>query len=173
MGAEDDAAVLRSGLDQLAALLDDLPAGRSGDPTPCRDWDLGQLVDHVVAAPARFAAMARGQTVDWSVTPPAGEQPAARFRANADDLLAAVREGADAVPVDWQSAELAVHTWDLATALGRPTGDLDPAVAERGLAFMTRSLTADNCDPAFGLEQPAPEGADAYQRIAAFAGRSP
>jgi hypothetical protein len=64
-----------------------------------------------------------------------------------------------------------VHTWDLSTALGRPTGHLDPGVAERGLAFMRQGLTADNRGPVFAPEQPAPPDADAYARIAAFAGR--
>jgi hypothetical protein len=44
-------------------------------------------------------------------------------------------------------------------------------VAERGLACMRGSLTAANRAPAFGPEQVALEGADACQRIAAFAGR--
>ena len=55
---------------------------------------------------------------------------------------------------------------------GRPTADLDPEVAEVGLAFMTSSMTDDMRGDAFGPEQPAPADADAYQRIAAFAGRS-
>ena len=175
MEPDDDAAVLRRGLDQLAGLLDELPGGRSSDPTPCAQWNLQELVDHIVAAPARFARMARGEAVDWSATPSSGPEPAARFRSNAHDLLDAVSKGAaggGSVAADWQTAEIAVHTWDLATALGRSTGDLDPAVAERGLAFMRGNLTAANRGPAFGPEQAAPEGADAYQRIAAFAGRS-
>jgi len=49
--------------------------------------------------------------------------------------------------------------------------DLDPDVAERGLAFMQASLNDDNRAPAFHPEQPAPPDADAYTRIAAFAGR--
>ena len=175
MTTDDDAAVLRRALDQLAGLLDDVPGGALGDPTPCPQWRVQDLVDHIVATPSRFAAMARGQAVDWSATPAAGRDPAARFRSQADDLLQAVAgDGAPGLPVslDWQCAELAVHTWDLATALGRPTGDLDAEVAERGLAFMRAGLTDDNRGPAFGREQPAPEGADAYQRIAAFSGRS-
>jgi len=171
MTPDDHPAVLRRGLDQLAGLLDDVPAGALGDPTPCPQWDVRDLVDHIVAAPARFAGMARGEDVDWSATPSAGDEPAARFRENADDLLGAAA-GGGSVPVDWQCAELAVHTWDLATALGRSTADLDPEVAERGLAFMRASLTEENRAPAFGPEQPAPEGADAYRRLAAFAGRS-
>ena len=174
MTSEDGAAVLRRGLDQLAGLLDDVPPGAQGNPTPCPEWSVQDLVDHIVAAPLRFARMARGQEVDWSSTPSAGPEPGVSFRSHADDLMGAVTADADpGGPVtDWQCAELAVHTWDLATALGRPTGDLDAEVAERGLAFMRGSLTDDNRGPAFGPEQPAPAGADAYQRIAAFAGRS-
>jgi uncharacterized protein (TIGR03086 family) len=175
MTPDDDPAVLRRALDQLAGLLDDVPGGALGDPTPCPQWSVQDLVDHIVAAPSRFARMARGEEVDWSATPSAGREPAAQFRSHAEDLLRAVADGGaqdGSIPVDWQCAELAVHTWDLATALGRSTGDLDAEVAERGLAFMRASLTDDNRGPAFGPEQPAPEGADAYQRIAAFAGRS-
>jgi uncharacterized protein (TIGR03086 family) len=175
MTPDDDPAVLRRGLDRLAGLLDDVPGGALGDPTPCPQWSVQDLVDHIVAAPSRFARMARGEAVDWSATPSAGHEPAAQFGAHAEDLLRVVGDDAASggpVPLDWQCAEIAVHTWDLATALGRSTGDLDVEVAERGLAFMRASLTEDNRGPAFGPEQPAPEGADAYQRIAAFAGRA-
>ena len=128
MTPDADPAVLRRGLDQLAGLLDDVPGGALGDPTPCPQWSVQDLVDHIVAAPSRFARMACGEEVDWSATPSAGREPAAQFRSHAEDLLRAV--GGDAAPggpvtVDWQCAELAVHTWDLATALGRPTADLD------------------------------------------------
>jgi uncharacterized protein (TIGR03086 family) len=175
MTSEEDPAVLRRALDQLADLLDDVPSSALADPTPCPSWQVQDLVDHLVAAPSRFARMARGEAVDWAETPAAGPDAAARFRAHAEDLLGAVPDAAAPgapVSLDWQCAELAVHTWDLATALGRPTAGLDAEVAERGLAFMRASLTEDNRGPAFGPEQPAPEGADPYQRTAAFAGRS-
>jgi uncharacterized protein (TIGR03086 family) len=174
MSTDDDREMLRHALDQLAGLLDEVPDTALGGPTPCEPWTVRDLVDHVAATPARFARMARGESVDWSSTPGAGPEPAAVFRANAEDLLAAVRDAdaAGGVPVDWQCAELAVHTWDLATALGRSTADLDPEVADRGLAFMRASLTDDNRSPAFGPEQPAPDDADPYRRVAAFAGRS-
>jgi uncharacterized protein (TIGR03086 family) len=172
---DEDLAVLSRALDQLAGLVADVPPEAAGDPTPCPDWRVRDLVDHVVAAPTRFARMLRDEPVDWSApTPPAGEDPAGAFRAHAEDLLGAWREHSGPVEgagADWQCAELAVHSWDLATALGVSTSRLDPEVAERGLAFMRAALTPDNRGPAFGPEQPAPEGADAYARIAAFAGR--
>lgn len=172
----DDLAVLRTGLDQLADLVDGVPSAALGDRTPCEDWTVQDLVDHIVAAPERFTRMVRGESIDWSApTPAAGEDPAGTFRAHASDLLDALRgqdAGSGSVSTDWQCAELAVHAWDLTTALGRSTADLDPEVAESGLAFMQANLTDDKRAPAFGAEQPSPEGADAYQRIAAFAGRA-
>ena len=176
MDREKDPAVLRRGLDQLAELLGEVEPDALGGGTPCPQWTVQDLVDHIVAAPTKFARMIRGEPIDWSApTPSAGDDPVGAFRAHAEDLLQVAGEQPDSSGdggVDWQCAELAVHTWDLATALGRPTGELDPEVAERGLAFMRGNLTADNRDPAFGPEQPAPDGADAYRRIAAFAGRS-
>jgi uncharacterized protein (TIGR03086 family) len=169
----DDGAVLRRALDQLAGLLDGVPRDALSGGTPCEDWSLQDLVDHIVAAPEKFARMVRGESIDWSApTPSAGEDPAGTFRAHAQDLLEAVGDQSDgSVAVDWQCAELAVHAWDLATALGRSTDDLDPQVAESGLSFMQANMPEEKRAPAFGPEQPAPDGADAYQRIAAFAGR--
>jgi uncharacterized protein (TIGR03086 family) len=173
---DEELAVLRRGLDQLAALVADVRPEAAGDPTPCADWTVQDLVDHVVAAPTRFARMLRDEPIDWTApTPAAGDDPGGAFRAHAEDLLTAWREhdgpAADA-GVDWQCAELAVHAWDLATAVHAGTSRLDPEVAERGLAFMQTGLTPENRAPVFGPEQPAPEGADGYGRIAAFAGRT-
>jgi uncharacterized protein (TIGR03086 family) len=171
-----DVLVLRRGLDQLADLLAKVGPGDLARSTPCAEWSLGELVDHVVAAPEKFARMVRGESIDWSApTPAAGDNPAGAFRAHGDELLAALGDGAGregAPGADWQCAELAVHTWDLATALGESTDGLEPEVAERGLALRQDNLTAENRDPAFGPAQPAPDGANAYDRIAAFAGRS-
>jgi uncharacterized protein (TIGR03086 family) len=173
---DEDLAVLRRALDQLATLLGDVGPDAAGDPTPCSEWTVRDLVDHIVATPTRFARMLRGEPIDWTApTPPAGGDPVGAFRAHADDLLGTWRDHTGPVEsagLDWQCAELAVHTWDLATAVDAPTSDLDPEVAERGLAFMRGSLTAENRGPVFGPEQSAPDGTDAYGRIAAFAGRS-
>jgi len=129
------------------------------DATPCPDWTIQDLVDHIVTPPAKFDRMTRGEEFDWSAaTPPDGGDPAAAFRLNGNDLLDALQHS-NAVPgptVDWQCAELAVHTWDLATAMARSTDDVDPEVAERGLAFRESNLTEDNRGDAFAPAQPAP-----------------
>jgi uncharacterized protein (TIGR03086 family) len=168
--------VLANALDQLGDLLVHVSADGLEGPTPCADWTLGQLADHVVAAPGKFAVMLRGEQPDWSASPThLDEGWASAFRSSADDLMhlwhQAPAENEGPGP-EWQTAEFAVHTWDLAHALGRSTGDLDPEVAEQGLAFMKANLNPEMRGEAFGPEQPAPEDADAYDAIAAFAGRS-
>ena len=173
MSPDADTQILARGLDQLATLLGSVHPDDLGRPTPCPDWTVSDLVDHIVQAPARFAMMVRGEQVDWAAPTPHADDPVATYQENAQDLLAAWANHPDAQPgTDWQCAEVAVHTWDLATALGRPIDTLDAEVAERGRAFMSASLNDDNRAPAFGPEVPAPTGADAYTRIAAFAGRA-
>jgi uncharacterized protein (TIGR03086 family) len=173
---DDELAVLHRGLDQATSLLGSVGDDDLTNPTPCQDWTTAELVGHLAAAPGRFARMLRGEEVDWGVKDPeAGSRGAATFRTGADDLLDAWGAVGDAdAPMgpDWQTAEVAVHTYDLATALGRPTADLDVEVAERALAFMQANLTQENRGGAFRPEQSVPDGADAYQRLAAFAGRT-
>jgi uncharacterized protein (TIGR03086 family) len=172
MSSDNATQVLARGLDQLEALLRSVQQDDLGRPTPCSDWRVSDLVDHVVQAPGRFAAMVRGEQVDWAASTPHLNDPVAAYQENARALRAALAEHPDAQPgADWQCAEIAVHTWDLATALGRSTDSLDPEVADLGRGFMAASLTDENRSPAFGPEVPAPEHADAYSRIAALAGR--
>jgi uncharacterized protein (TIGR03086 family) len=171
----DDLDVLSRGLDQTAGLVGEVSDEQLGRPTPCPDWTVSDLVDHLVRGTENFARTVRGDEVDWSApTPHAGPDRVGAFRAAADALLEAWQQrGTERASIgpDWQCAELAVHTYDLAAALDSRTSGLDPEVAERGLAFMQANLAPEVRGEVFGPEQPAPPGADAYERIAAFAGR--
>ena len=172
----DDVGLLGRALDQTGDLLDHVRPDVLDRPTPCTQWRLGDLADHVVAVPRNFLLTLRGEKADWGHPPHLTSGWGPEFRVAADDLVHAwhqrlAEDGATAGRVDWQLAEIAVHTWDLATALGVPLDGFDPEPAERGLAFMRASLTPDNRGEAFGPERPAPDGAGPYDRIAAFAGR--
>ena len=92
---------------------------------------------------------------------------------HADDLIHAwhMLDGDPPVPASWQVAELAVHTWDLATAIGFPLDRLDPEVAEVGSGFMRENMTPERRGDAFGDEVEAPADAGPYDALAAFAGR--
>ena len=93
--------------------------------------------------------------LDRLVAGPGGEAPL-RFRA------------------DQQITELAVHDWDLAKAIGQPTG-LDPALAEHGVRWGRQMLRPEfrGPDKAFGVEVPVPDDAPAYDRLAGWFGRDP
>lgn len=175
--ADESVVTLSRALDQTGDVLAGIPADRLGNPTPCPEWDLDHLVGHVVETPRKFLAMARGEQPDWAAGPPAaGADYVSRFRNAADDLIHSWhQQGAAADPgaVDWQTAELAVHTWDLLRASGQQH-PLDPEIAERGLAFMRAALTDENRGGVFGPEVPLDDpDASPYDRLAAFAGRDP
>lgn len=170
----DSIVTLSRALDQTGDVLAAIHQDQLSDPTPCEDWDVAHLIGHLIADATRFTDAVRGGEPDWGVPPePATGAWAATFRSYADDLIHAWHQRGDQVEegaADWQIAELAVHTWDLVRATGqhRP---LDPEVAGRGHAFMSKALTPDQRGQAFGQEVEAPDDADPYDRIAAFAGR--
>jgi uncharacterized protein (TIGR03086 family) len=170
----DEVRVLARAVDQAGDVLDHVHRDALARATPCTDWDLATLADHLVAAPATFLAMMRGAEVDWSAPPPhVSAEWGPAFRVAGDDLVHAWHEHPDdaQVSADWQTAELAIHTWDVARTVGYPVERLDPEVAERGLAFLRENLSADNRGPAFGPELDVADDAGPYERIAAYAGR--
>jgi uncharacterized protein (TIGR03086 family) len=172
----ESVVVLSRALDQAGDVLAAVHDDQLSLPTPCEGWDVRRLVAHLVHAPRTFVAMAQGEEIDWAADPPPISSGwAADFRSGADDLIHLWHEAGDAAQggqVDWQTAEFAVHTWDLAHAVGYPH-ELDAEAAERGLSFMSRSLTAENRGHAFGPPRSVPDDAPAPDRLAAFAGRDP
>ncbi len=175
MSAPNESVILLSrALDQAGDVLAAVHEDQLSLPTPCRDWDVRRLIAHLVADPRNLLLMSQGGQPDWSQDPePATGEWAADFRSAADDLIHFWHEAGDEAntgQIDWQTAEIAVHTWDLARATGQHP-PLDPEVAERGLAFMSASLTPENRGEAFGEEVSAPADAPAYDRLAAYAGR--
>ncbi len=164
-------STVAAGLDQAVTLVESISAEQLDLPTPCSKWNVRDLANHLTNSAAQMAVMAQGGKPDWSSLDTHHDSPAPVLRQAAADIIAAFEADTE-TPEGMVVSELAVHTWDLATALGRDTNELDPAVAEAGYAFMTKSLTDDNRGDAFAPEQAAPEGANAYERIAAFAGRS-
>jgi uncharacterized protein (TIGR03086 family) len=169
--------VLGRALEQFGDLLDHVHREQLEASTPCEGWTISALIDHVIAALPNFQIMMRGEEADWSAPPPhVAEGWAGTFRSHADDLMHAWHQAeaagtAVAFPPEVQTAEFAVHSWDLARAIDWPVDKLDPQVAERGLAFMQQALKPEMRGEAFSPEQPAPPGAGPYEAIAAFAGR--
>ncbi|MFK3984745.1 TIGR03086 family metal-binding protein [Micromonospora sp. NPDC050397] len=191
--APEPLALLSRALDQAGEVLARVREEQHDLPTPCRSWTVARLGDHLVYDLSQFALTATGGTPDWSApVPPVVGDRAAIFRKGAADLLELWRAAGDLTgtitlpglgevparfPVDQQTAEFAMHAWDLATATGQST-DLDPQVGQSSLDWVRRTLQphfrAKEVDGgAFGPEVPIADDAPLYDRLAAFAGRSP
>lgn len=158
--------------DQLTSLIWSMEPDALAGPTPCAEWTARDLIEHIVGTTNKFADTVAGRAADWTADTALSGEPADAFEAAAARLRAAYEHPAEGATPDWQCAELSVHTWDLASALGYDTAGLDQAPAERGLAFMRANLSEEVRGEHFGPEQEPPEGADAYTRAAAFAGRA-
>ncbi|SRR5579883_2527 len=158
-------------------------------PTPCSEWNVRQLLDHMIGVNWRFAAGASGQpqvgapALDSS---PSGDDPAAAYAASARAAIAAWKTpgalertlnlpfgqipGAQAI--GFNIADQLVHTWDLAKATGRDR-TLDPEVSAAVLERARQAMPAGARSPGgpFGPEQPCPADAPIHDRLAAFLGR--
>ncbi|NJC69784.1 TIGR03086 family protein [Planosporangium thailandense] len=156
------------------------------DPTPCTDWSVRQLINHLVTANLTFVSILTGGPRPDPERDHLGGDPLAAFRAATLEARAAfVVEGAldrtyptpfgqrpGPLLLTMRVVDTTVHAWDLAKATGQST-DLDPELAEVALSALRAALPADRSGGTpFGPEQPAPAGATAADRLAAFAGRA-
>jgi uncharacterized protein (TIGR03086 family) len=152
--------------------------------TPCTEWDVRALIDHVVGGNLRFAAMVAGEPGPDDGEDVLGGGPLASFQNSFSRLCEAfdrpgflgqafptpLGEGPGALLVEMRVVELTIHTWDVAVAIGWPR-DLDPElVGFAGSVLRSRPIPREAGGP-FAPEQPSPPGATDADRLAAFAGR--
>jgi uncharacterized protein (TIGR03086 family) len=184
--------------DLLAAVLTDLETVIGGirpeqlhDPTPCTEYDVTQLREHVLGWLTTFAsgfADPGGQAPRDSL---GGYQvpadPAAEVQAAAGALTGALRAGAADRPLRLGSSampgemalgmilwEYQVHGWDLARATGQPWSP-PAAAAEQSLGFAPGMLTEDyqGDGKAFGRRISVPASAPPLDRLLGLSGRDP
>jgi uncharacterized protein (TIGR03083 family) len=164
---------LQRALTQAADLLDTVTPADLGRPTPCTEWDLRRLANHLIAQPRVFVTMLQGAPPGWNGHEDYDTALGDELRSRGNTLINLWREttGETMLDPDWQAVEIAVHTWDLARALGRTTDGLDQSVAQRALVAMDRILGPTRKGRAFADARSAPAGSDAYTHLAAYAGR--
>ena len=194
MADHDRRDTLLRSFENAAVIVSAIEAAQLSCPTPCPGYNVGGLIDHLVEAGRRAAALGRGQA-----PPPGDESPhvelvdaPAQLRSAAREAAAAwVEEAAlsskftmpwgeeydGATLVDMYVAELAAHSWDLAHATGQ-LDKLDPSLAPsalEGARAMIQPQFRDMVAPGvpFGAEVIPPSDADGWERLAAFTGRDP
>src|SRR3954468_10766577 len=60
-----DADLLERALSATGRLVAAVDADRLSAPTPCTEWTVRDLLNHVVGTTQMFAACARGDSTDW------------------------------------------------------------------------------------------------------------
>jgi uncharacterized protein (TIGR03086 family) len=194
MADPDRRRTLFDSYENAAMIVSGLHAEDLSHPTPCRNYDVAALIDHLVEAGRRAAALGRGQA-----PPPGDEHPhvdlpdapgelrrSARDAAQAwaDDSSLSSRltmpwgeEYTGATLVNMYAAELSAHAWDLARATGQ-LNRLDPSLALpalEGAQALVEPQFRDAVGPGipFGAEVPPSPDANDWDRLAAFMGRDP
>jgi uncharacterized protein (TIGR03086 family) len=179
-GSLDSVGLIWRAVNQNHAVIAAIPSSVASAPTPCSDWNVSELVEHIVGQTMpNFVVAARGETPDWQApAQPVSADWAAEYDAHARELLQAW-ETADLSALqfsaDQQIAELIVHAWDLAKASGQPVYELDPELAAHVLAWSRGVLRPEyrGAGMPFGPEVPVPDDAHIQDRLAGWFGRDP
>ena len=143
--------ILARVLSELGQVIGGIQADQLSAPTPCTEWDVRGVLNHVTGGSIMFAeCIENGSVSDEELgrlmsTDLVGDEPSAVFGAAADRALAAfgapgALEQTVTLPFGTMPAgvaaniaqfDLAVHALDLAYATGQST-ELDPDVLQAG-----------------------------------------
>ncbi|WP_405544483.1 TIGR03086 family metal-binding protein [Streptomyces phaeochromogenes] len=185
----DEIELLSGVLSKTGDLIEGVEPGRLGAPTPCEEYDVETLVNHLVGWLLLFEARCHGRAYDAD---PAryrsGADPAGEFRAAAAGLVAGWQKyGFDrevgvtgdaqlpaAMVLNMTLMEFTVHGWDLAVATGQPVPFTEEEAAEiltRAEATLPPQYRGEGMS--FGDIVPVAEDAPAADRLAGFLGRDP
>jgi uncharacterized protein (TIGR03086 family) len=164
--------------------VEDVPADRWSNPSPCEAWTARDVVQHMVDASGIFLGFV-GREVPRD--PSVDDDPAAAWR-NARDAVQAALDDPAVAATEYEgfagrstfeagidrflAGDVLVHTWDLARATG-----LDERLDADEVHAMLEATDAIDDDSflrqpgVFGPKLDAPEGADEQTRYLAFTGR--
>lgn len=176
-----------------AEIVKGMPTGQLGTPTPCTEWDVRALLNHVIGTLWLAQGLLSDSQPRYPMVPGglppvdvAGEDPAAAYAEASAAALAAAGAG-DALTrvhvtplgempgpalAGFTTLDILVHGWDLAKATGQPA-DLDERLAAHMLGFAEQAITPDTRAPRIGPALAVAEDAPVTDRLVAFLGRQP
>jgi uncharacterized protein (TIGR03086 family) len=128
----------RRALEITGSIVNQVKVSQLGLRTPCAEWNLAQLLAHMVGQNYGFAAAAEGETSDLTVWAerPVGDDPGRDFAASAAAVTAAfdpdatlerelwlpeIRDGqlfSAPQAIGFHFLDYVVHGWDVAAAIG-------------------------------------------------------
>lgn len=164
-------------------------------PTPCGQWSLRALLEHMIVQHNGFAAAARGVKTELSAWRPVplGADPAAEYAAAAERVITAfgesgvldrrfwlpeIRDGGPfpaRMAIGFHLVDYVAHGWDVAVTLGVGIDfDQDILDAATEIARQVPGGAARRAPgAAFGPEIPLPDNGSTLDSLLASLGRSP
>lgn len=174
---------LEQTFDHAHGVIARVRADQYDDKTPCAEWSVRDLLDHMVGVVAGLGSAAAGNDPSPFEL---SDDPAAQFQTAAAAAMQAWRQPGvldaiiDAGPGTMPGRVLAginlldtaTHSWDLATATGQPAS-LPDDVAAAAMDASRATISPEIRPGRFAPEVDAPTSASATDTLAAFLGRTP
>ena len=188
----DSVALLEQVVGEMGRLVDGVRPEQLGDKTPCAEWTVRDLINHVTGGATMFAMSAESGAVPDEVIGQLlggdnlGDDVQGSFHAAADRATNAFRqpgvldktvklpfgEMPAGVAINIAVFDVATHAADLARATGQPMPPDE--LLETALEMGKQMISPDFRQPGiFDAEQSVDDGAPVGDRLLAFAGRRP
>lgn len=161
-------------IDVLAGVTDD----QLTSSTPCTDYTVGDLIDHVDEVAQGFTAVARKESGEGTGTGPVAEHVRALGKAwdEPDAWLGSASIPGLELPNElWGKialTEMVVHGWDLAKATGQPF-DLPVETLRACLDHVAEFVPNAPIPELWGPPVEVPADAPLLDRVVAITGRTP
>lgn len=167
--------------DAFSEVLAGVGAHQLDAATPCSEWTVRDLIEHVIGGNERVPIRA-GLRAEPAVRPGdlveahrASAAAAQEVFAAPDGMTTTFELVIGPVPgsafIRMRTTDALVHAWDLAAATGQST-DLDPELAARMLAASRQNVTGAMRGRFFGQAQPCDQDRPPADQLAAFLGRA-
>jgi uncharacterized protein (TIGR03086 family) len=168
----------------MGGLINQVAADQWTAPTPCAEWSVRDVVNHLVGTNLVFVSMFDDGPMPERGADCLGADPAGAYGRSAAELqAAAARPGVlersqattlgvatGAERLQWRIADLLTHGWDLIQATGA-RAELPDDLVERALEFVRVQLPGQSRAGRFADPQQVGDAASAIDRLAAFTGR--
>jgi uncharacterized protein (TIGR03086 family) len=147
-------------------------------PTPCDDWDVRALLNHMIQTQEYFAGAAQGKDVSLTPDPPSliGDDPVAAFERARGDVLdvfsrpGVVEKTGPSLGIAFSDALL--HGWDTAVATQQDT-TMPDGLAEAAYEMIYGRFTDEQRKGVFKPAIETPADASPQQKLLAYTGRDP
>jgi uncharacterized protein (TIGR03086 family) len=186
----DSVAMLQRVVDQTTKLIDDTTDADLSKPTPCTEWTVKDLLNHITGGATMFAVSAESGAVPDDMVGQLmggdnlGDDYKAAFKTASARALAAFEqpgvmdkmvklpfgEMPAGVALNIAIFDVATHACDIAKATGKSV--TDDEIMEQALAIGKQMIGPELRGPGiFDEAQPIDDAASACDRLLAFAGR--